>query len=48
MCQVVNVTYTNSNYACDVIARFPYNKDEIVNLTRNNPNGKLVIKQGKW
>ncbi|KAK2149639.1 hypothetical protein LSH36_443g03022 [Paralvinella palmiformis] len=47
-CQAVNVIYTKSNYACDVIARFTYNKDEIGNLMRNNPNGKLVIKQGKW
>ena len=47
-CQAVNAIYTNSKYACDVMARFAYTEDEVQNLTANNPNGKLIIKRGKY
>jgi len=47
-CQAVNVIYTNRKHACDVMSRFPYTMDEMQKLMENNPDGKLVVKQGKY
>ncbi|KAK2167033.1 hypothetical protein LSH36_32g05024 [Paralvinella palmiformis] len=46
-CQFVNVIYEGGRFFCDVIRKDAPTDSEFGNLLVNNPNGKLIIKQGE-